>query len=140
MFLNREELNEHKTQFKHHAMIRRYPSSTRRQMKGKEKHKKAKIIKKTKYKFIKKKMKSVRDRNLKKICKFCQKQFADSCALRKHEKYIHFEGVQSRPFVCKKCNKCFARKYSLETHWKMHAKNQNNKQNQARKRKCVLQR
>merc|ERR1712173_410910 len=57
------------------------------------------------------------------LCKFCNKHFKDSGALRKHVKYAHFEGDQCRPFVCKVCNKGFARKYCLQSHWKTHAKN-----------------
>merc|ERR1712173_251874 len=57
------------------------------------------------------------------ICKFCNKHFKDTGAMRKHIKYVHFEGDQYRPFVCKQCNKCFARKYCLQMHWKTHAQN-----------------
>eukprot|EP01083_Nonionella_stella_P186357 681944_1 len=56
-------------------------------------------------------------------CTFCGNAFKDPAALRKHIKYIHFSGVQCKPFVCRKCKKSFARKESLQIHWVTHGKN-----------------
>ena len=56
-------------------------------------------------------------------CKFCGNSFKDQRTLKKHINYIHQNGNQYKPFICKKCNKSFSRKDSLTKHWKTHQKN-----------------
>ena len=55
------------------------------------------------------------------VCEFCCKVFTDPSALRKHIKYVH-EKSEVKPFSCKHCKRRFARKESLQKHWKTHSK------------------
>lgn len=53
-------------------------------------------------------------------CKFCDNSFKDHHTLKKHINFIHLNGNQCKPFICRKCNKSFSRKDSLMKHWKTH--------------------
>ena len=134
IFSNREHLNEHKKEFKHHRMIRKFGTDnnakTRKKKKIKKKHRcqhdELEPLNRHKMRHLgKKNVGMAVNRNKKSdICCFCKISFCDSDALRKHKKFIQFQGVQCRSFVCRKCNKSFARKYCLQTHWKVHTQNE----------------
>ena len=61
------------------------------------------------------------------VCPVCDKSFTDPAARRKHVKYLHAAEASARPYVCKQCKKCFARKDSLQKHWLTHSKAQDRK-------------
>jgi len=54
-------------------------------------------------------------------CTLCALTFVDPAALRKHTKYVHGNKAVHRPFVCRVCRKCFARKESLQKHHRIHS-------------------
>eukprot|EP01083_Nonionella_stella_P012036 34193_1 len=56
------------------------------------------------------------------ICKFCFAKFVHPSTLKKHIKYVHSNGDDPNPFICKKCNKTFSRKESLQRHLHSHLK------------------
>ena len=132
MFENQEKLKEHQRELKHGTKRKRklqkaylcgYNGCNKRfdGLKALNRHKKTHC--RTRYK-SKQGLKTHHDgmRSFG-ICKICSKKFSDSSALRKHIKYIHFEGVRKRSFVCRICKQTFERKYCLQNHWKVHEKN-----------------
>ncbi len=53
-------------------------------------------------------------------CTFCDKSFTDPSTLRHHIKYVHNNGNQQKPFVCRRCHKSFNKKTSLRAHLSSH--------------------
>ena len=59
------------------------------------------------------------------ICKFCFSKFIHPSNLKKHIKYVHSnlnDTLILNQFICKKCNKTFNRKESLQRHLQSHLK------------------